>query len=65
MAVMPIDRHSDTWTTVSKHAEKELQEARERLEAPGMDQGVTEGLRGTIKALKSVLALAEAKPGFK
>lgn len=59
-----IERNSKTWETVSKHVEKELQEARERLEAPGMDQGITEGLRGSIKALRGVLALAEDKPGF-
>lgn len=59
-----IDRNSETWTAVSKHAEKELQHLRDKLEAPGMDQPTTEGLRGAIKALVAVLALAEDKPEF-
>lgn len=53
-----IDRHSETWTTVAGHAEKELQSLRVRLESSGTDQAATENIRGRIQALREILALA-------
>lgn len=56
-----IDRYSDTWSTIAQHAEDRLQKLRDRLEAPGLDQPTTEGLRGRIMELRDLLDLAEGK----
>lgn len=59
-----IDRNSPTWITVREHAEKRLQQLRERLETPGMDQPTTESVRGSLKELRELLALPDEKPKF-
>lgn len=57
-----IDLNSETWRTVTKHAEDRLRSLRDRLEASGTDQPTTERYRGAIRELRDVLGLAEEKP---
>ncbi len=52
-----IDRHSETWTHVTKWANEELFKATERVETLGVRQDETENLRGEIAMLRELLAL--------
>lgn len=57
-----IDPHSPTWRLVKALAEKDIASSQSRLEASGCDIATTENLRGQIKALRNILALAEPQP---
>jgi len=59
-----IDIHSLTWRTIESWVKKEIETARDQLEAPGRGQESTEDLRGQIHALRRVLALAKPKEVF-
>ena len=52
-----IDRYSDTWRVVSKWAEAELMDARERIEMPKTDHETTLLKRGRIQVLKELVGL--------
>ena len=54
-----MDKNSETWREVAAWAEVELTEARERLENSGLLLAETEYLRGQIRSLRALLALAE------
>lgn len=52
-----IDIHSDTWRAIKAHCEAEIAAAHKRNEEIGLQQPQTDAIRGTIAALRSVLAL--------
>lgn len=52
-----IDIHSYTWRAIKAHCEAEIEKARDRNEEVGTTQQKTDALRGSIAALRSVLAL--------
>ncbi len=54
-----IDRHSETWRTVSAWASEALAAATSRIEKLGVDAAETENLRGTIATLREILIMAD------
>lgn len=52
-----IDPHSTTWTDVKAMAEKVIDDASARVEAPGTPIGETEFERGRIWAMRELLRL--------
>lgn len=58
---MAFDRYSDTWKAVEAHCRSEMSRDLGLLEQRAVEPGTTEYLRGRIKALREVLALAEPK----
>lgn len=56
---MAIDTGSDVWRAITKFAGTEIDTARETLESSGLDAVTTENLRGRIKAMRDILALAD------
>ena len=56
---MIIDRHSETWRTVTAWAEAELIKASERIEALGVVLEETENLRGRIAVLRELLRMQD------
>jgi hypothetical protein len=59
-----IDPNSGTWHAIKAHAETEIEDALRRLESPGLDAAQTEFVRGQIKALRKILALAQPRPSI-
>ena len=53
-----IDVHSLTWKVVSRHSDKSIESAREKLEKRGTEHGQSEYLRGKIAAYKEIFELA-------
>lgn len=54
-----IDFHSPTWRAVKRYAEQRLVKQRRMIEAPGLPSAETENVRGAIKELNLLLALAD------
>lgn len=54
-----IDTYSPTWRAVKAFAEERRAQHRRLLEAPGLAQAETEHLRGALRELAALLALAE------
>ena len=54
-----MDKNSETWREVSAWTEAELTKASERLETFGVGPEETWSLRGQIRSLRELLALAE------
>lgn len=52
---MKVDVHSADWKAVHAYATKEIERARVRLEAQGLDAISTENERGRIAALRGLL----------
>lgn len=51
-----IDIYSATWRAIRAHCETEIAAAQTRNEEIGLPQPQTDAIRGTIAALRSVLA---------
>ncbi len=54
-----IDKHSDTWRTVSTWASEALAAATSRIEKLGVEAAETENLRGTIATLREILVMGD------
>lgn len=53
----PFNPFSASWSQWKAIFTTRIEEARDRLESPGLDAVTTEGLRGEIVALRSLLEL--------
>lgn len=58
---MAIETQSPTWIATVDWAKKEIETARDQLESPSLDEKATAIIRGRVKAIKDLLALAESK----
>lgn len=54
-----VNEYSHDWRIVAAHCHARIAEAQQELETPGMPLEATEHLRGELKALRAVLALAD------
>lgn len=62
---LQVEKLSATWEAIVAWTAVEIEEARERLEAPGLDPVKAEHERGRIKALRDLLkASALPEPVF-